>query len=448
MKENKKVLIIAGVSAFVVLALILGVIVLWIGRSGGSGTIPELPDNQLLAPGDLVLEDGILSYGEVEGADYYLINVASLEELQTENTSVDINESLLSFFGVGTITVTAVDESGEFANSSTSLTIERNGLFNQYGVLIATYEELVEKHNLDITGKLDDGTPLRNVIREIGAVSYTDMKFVVAEGIKEIGDGAFADITSLSKIYLPSTIERIGKNPVAGCKFLEEIIVSTNNAKYGIEAKALYEKESGLLIAYPAFAGIKDVVIPDCITAIGDQAFYWMSGVEKIVMSDGVISIGDSAFMYSAALTEVVLGDSVIEIGENAFSSCANLKSIDLGKSLKEIGEMAFLRCLSLENIVLPDTLEKINPYAFSYCTRLKNIVLPTALNYIGANAFSNCPELSVKSMEITGWRATHLSGTQKGVELDGILTVENAGEFLSKNYAGYQWRRNVKTSQ
>ena len=66
-----------------------------------------------------------------------------------------------------------------------------------------------------------------------------------------------------------------------------------------------FKIENGVLVKYTEEKGVKDVVIPD-----------------------GVTEIGDSAFLGCSSLTSVTIPDSVTHIGENAFSRCTALKTV------------------------------------------------------------------------------------------------------------------------
>ena len=59
-----------------------------------------------------------------------------------------------------------------------------------------------------------------------------------------------------------------------------------------------FQIENGLLEKYAEESGVKEVVIPDSVTAIGDYAFTWCSSLTSIVIPDSVTAIGDYAFVW------------------------------------------------------------------------------------------------------------------------------------------------------
>ena len=69
---------------------------------------------------------------------------------------------------------------------------------------------------------------------------------------------------------------------------------------------------------------IKIILIPNDVISIGDRAFYRCSGLESITLPDSVTSIGDDAFAECGNLTNIAIPDSVTSI-LNAFAGCEAL---------------------------------------------------------------------------------------------------------------------------
>ena len=75
---------------------------------------------------------------------------------------------------------------------------------------------------------------------------------------------------------------------------------------------------------------LTDVVIGDCVTSIGNQAFYDCEGLTSVTIGSGVISIGDGAFHVCDGLTSVTIPNSVTSIGEWTFGGCSSLTSVTI----------------------------------------------------------------------------------------------------------------------
>ena len=76
------------------------------------------------------------------------------------------------------------------------------------------------------------------------------------------------------------------------------------------------------------YATLYDISIPDSITSIGDEAFYYCDNLTNLTIPDSVISIGYMAFYGCSSLTSITIPDSVTSIGDEAFLGCSSLTSI------------------------------------------------------------------------------------------------------------------------
>ena len=111
-----------------------------------------------------------------------------------------------------------------------------------------------------------------------------------------------------------------------------------------------------------------------------------------------VVSVEASAFLNNTAITNVVLPDGITSIGENAFNGCESLTSVTFGKNsqLSSIGPGAFNYCYSLESITIPESVTNIGSDAFIYCYGLRSVTFGenSQLTSIGDGAFNWCESL------------------------------------------------------
>ena len=150
---------------------------------------------------------------------------------------------------------------------------------------------------------------------------------------------------------------------------------------------------------------IKDVVIENCVTSIGDSAFKDCTDLTSVTIPDSVASIGCDAFSGCESLTSVTIPDSVTSIGDGAFEGCTGLTSItvaennsvyDSRNNCNAIIETEY-DCLlfGCQNTVIPDSVEGIGGFAFYGCKSLTSVTIPDSVEYIGSSAFNGCSGLT-----------------------------------------------------
>ena len=76
------------------------------------------------------------------------------------------------------------------------------------------------------------------------------------------------------------------------------------------------------LVTFASQNDIRDVVIPNSVTTIGDFAFADCSSLQSVTIPNSVTTIGDGAFSGCSSLQSVTIPNSVKEIGKDAFKGC------------------------------------------------------------------------------------------------------------------------------
>ena len=146
---------------------------------------------------------------------------------------------------------------------------------------------------------------------------------------------------------------------------------------------------------YTEDPGVEKVVIPDGITRIAPMAMnYNCDHIKEIVIPEGVTWIGYECFWYSKALEKVSLPETLTEVMEDLFYRCPKLHTVNIPGSLKKIGSSMFAECTALKEIAIPEGVEEIGSSAFRGCKALKKVVLPNSLKTIKQRAFKGCIKL------------------------------------------------------
>ena len=154
-----------------------------------------------------------------------------------------------------------------------------------------------------------------------------------------------------------------------------------------------FQIENGVLVKYTGNGG--DVVVPEGVTSIGNEAFYECSSLTSVTLPDSLTSIGDSAFRECSSLTSVTIPDSVTSIARGAFYGCSSLTSVRIPDSVTSIGKSAFSVCSSLTSVTIPDSVASIGVAAFEECSSLTSVTIPDGVTCIGNSAFYGCKSLT-----------------------------------------------------
>ena len=118
-------------------------------------------------------------------------------------------------------------------------------------------------------------------------------------------------------------------------------------------------------------SSLRSVKLPkEMIGDMGSYVFYNCIRLKNVVLPEGITSIGDRSFSYSSELQSIVIPNGVTIIGEYAFQ-VTNLKSIVLPPNLTNIGSYAFVNS-NLTEVRLPASLKSIGSSAFSGCPLTK----------------------------------------------------------------------------
>ena len=123
--------------------------------------------------------------------------------------------------------------------------------------------------------------------------------------------------------------------------------------------------------------------MPNSVTSIGEQAFYFCAALESVEFSENLQSIGYRAFA-ATALYEIDLPSTFIEVQEAAFMSCGNLKLATFRGSVQTLAKDAFLGCSTLNTIKFCGTTPPANLGTNSIFTMfVTKVIVP--VGYAGA---------------------------------------------------------------
>lgn len=226
----------------------------------------------------------------------------------------------------------------------------------------------------------------------------------IPEGVKSIGNNAFALCESLTTVHLPQSLTHICNSAFSGCPNLTGVELPD-----GLQVLQSY--------AFQYCSNLGHIRIPGSVKEIESSAFYACSGLREVELCEGLTTIGKYAFA-GTGFSSVTIPDSVQTIGKHAFEECKSMKTIKLPASLRFIDECVF-RGSGLTEIEIPDGVTAIKGGAFQGSKNLKKVVMPETLtsievgDYKFGSHFANCyslqeftggsPELKLPK-DIFGW--------------------------------------------
>ena len=107
--------------------------------------------------------------------------------------------------------------------------------------------------------------------------------------------------------------------------------------------------------AFAECKGISSINLPESLTTIGIGAFYRCEGLNgTLTIPVGIKTIGRGAFSFCKGISSIILSENLKVIGESAFVYCYGLNSItDLADEPQNITDLDVFSYLTLSNITL-----------------------------------------------------------------------------------------------
>jgi len=289
------------------------------------------------------------------------------------------------------------------------------------------FEQCTSLTNIDIP----------NSVTTIGADAFfycsgLTGSLTIPNSVTTIGSDAFSNCKKIVSVNIGNSVSNIGSGAFNYCSNLTRVNITDLEAWCNISFSG--SGSNPCSYAHHLYLNdeeIKDLVIPNSITSIGNYAFDGCSQFTNVSIPNSVISIGDYAFDWCNGLTSITIPSSVTTIGKGAFSSCSGLNKVNIndleawcrisfsdnysnpciyahhlylnGEEIEDlithnyitsIYDYAFYCCEGLVNVTIPNSVTEIRSNAFGGCINLNSVTIPSSITTIGGMVFDYCTAL------------------------------------------------------
>ncbi len=328
-----------------------------------------------------------------------------------------------------------------------------------------------------------------------------DLENVTFEnGVEYIENYAFASSGSYESIVIPPSMKEIDsdyvfqyvdriENFVFNATCYESDLVPCEDDSYKLNVYGRFQglfRSSGVQIGkfiigdnvkyiptlIASRANIEEVVLPDNVVAIGEDAFDYCTIEKALVIPESVKTVYKSAF-FGMSVPEITLPEGLENSKEFAFSDikadvlyynctncvfetasaeteidgvydspfCSNyLKSIVIGENVQTLPDFTFCYITSLETVHIPDNIKALSKGAFAF-SGVKTVTGMSGITKLEDYTFYECENLTslgIENSKIT--KAGNYAFANSGIEslsgLENLLEVGDYAFFECENLA------------
>ena len=260
--------------------------------------------------------------------------------------------------------------------------------------------------------------------------------------VTEIGESAFINNATITRVTLPDSVTKISGNAFANCSALTTVELSDNVTSIGGSAFAECWELRGFALpasleslSYYTFGNCRSLDrldFPATLTDAGSIAFSGCTGITEITVSpDNPVYYEDGQCIIIKKTKEILLGcknsvipndGSVVSIAKRAFYGCLEGEELTVPEGIVSIGEYAFAHNKALRRVHLPASLASMEDGVFCACTEVRELTVSpeNSVFHTAGNAL-----IRTKTKELIAGFANTVIPT------DGSVTVIGKYAFL-----------------
>ena len=209
-----------------------------------------------------------------------------------------------------------------------------------------------------------------------------------------IGDWAFSGCGALLSVTIPLSITNIGEYAFANCNNLISLEVDDANPVYCSDGGVLYDKSLAVLVA-----------------CSGGRSGH-------VVIPDGVTQVAAGAFSGCRGLNSLTMPECLTDIGEQAFYDCANLKTVYVGVgAAQRCSDLMSLSGLDVSAIEFVELM----PYSIAY-EGTKGVANPNPTTYTVTNEIVFAALADTEEYWFRGWEPAKI---EVGTTGDLVVTAK-----------------------
>ena len=284
-----------------------------------------------------------------------------------------------------------------------------------------------------------------------GCKKLNDSVLDTIDGVKSIGNRAFAECEAFTEATIPASVTDIGNNIFYDCPNVESLTVE----EFSVYNEDNYSYSNLFTYVSDLFGASSADYDGEYGSSGYTDEFYYAYNSAYVPYSltsvtlGNVNSVPNYAFSSMTELTDVSLEffdssyySSSQSVGSYAFYGCENLDTLTItgGEYVDSIRSCAFDGCTSLPDSVLDSftSITSIGDYAFRGCESFTDVTIPEGVTSLGDYIFYNCPNIQSLTVEEFSYSSSYSSYSNLFTyvsDLFGASSADYDDEYGSSGY-------------